>query len=230
MVIAGLDISKNHYACVARKWDPLCGGIFTHTMWMSRTPYQGMGLGPGLDKRFFCDITPKKQEETAPEAWDFFLGVHYGSMLFHFLNHVKGLTRATDCFIAIEDFAYNRDMMVIHSMARVLDTVMLKLLKGGWGMQKYSPTTVKCFAGGGRKDKDEMREAAEGKMYIPESFFKTKTNLGSDVVDAFWLMKLGMAEMTLRKYPDKQDRYSKKELQALETCLKKEYVIRRYGV
>jgi hypothetical protein len=149
----------------------------------------------------------KKRSEETSHSFDLRRLVFYRE-LFHDVVIVEEPDPSWVCgYYSIEGYAIHQGVSSTNRLLQIAElTGSLKELiyHGGGRMRIHDPMSVKMFALHGRATKRDMREAAKQDGFeLPDALFKeTKKDLdgpGTDVIDAYWLGKMLVMELQLRK-------------------------------
>jgi len=185
MIVIGMDGSKNGTGVVAAKVNDKFEIVKIDCI--SFTQIKKLET----EKIKFHHITKSFNDDQSKICW-------VRDEVTQFINDFIG-TDDSDCYTAIEDYAHNTvgrqfDKGEICGMLKIVayDTFRSKL-------RKYSPKTIKKYAGHGDYDKVAMCEAyleGEKELTLPDDLKDlVKVN---DVVDAYWICKLLIRELQLK--------------------------------
>jgi len=209
MIIAGLDLSKRHYALcitdqkavdytfstnykdIAQNCEKL--GYQCHYIWTWPQFKKKVSNNP------FCYTAYCAYKIKACLASDdFYIG------------------EDSDKYLAIEGYSFGSATGQLTQIAEVTGIVKNFLLNCGWKIRIHDPRSVKMFAtGNGNAVKEEMLDRAKKAGLKIPYFIEEREQEVYDIADAFFLMKMLQMEIVVRNDPTKAKRYPENQRRIL---------------
>jgi len=196
MIVAGLDLSKNHYALYLESLKD--GHSAVSLTWPSKA-YVGTHQEPTMHREFL--VRAKGRPESRESSWSF--AVTWARI---FAKRIRWDTTKfagkSSVIFSIEDVAYNQNPIIVRGLTLCLDAVLLTCWRCGWPVRMHDPKSVKMMAGNGNYDKNQMvAEAKRAGLLLPARLQKASVDSVSDIADAYFLAQMLKSELLVRKDP-----------------------------
>ena len=218
--IAGLDLSKNHYAFVMKQFNSsdkntkICFGWNTPKIINHVKKYDSDIIG---------SILPKKQKGDDQANFDLKIGIYLYKRMFMdlalFDAHFKIDHSEDIIFIAIEDYAFSGNQVV--QLAEITGSIKQLFHSLNIHMRLYDPLSLKMWVLKGNTEKEYIFEEARKKLYIPNYLSATKMNPACDISDAYFLMNMLDNEIRIRIDPNHLKTLSDNKLKLFNRVTKK---------
>jgi len=227
MLIAGIDVSKTHYAMVVR--EPLPKGKY-RTDYMFASTTKGLveqAIRKGYQAHYLPDYTQwKKKVNDNPHNYTMFLCDVMAEFIEEDLGYIGlGHLNCFERYIAFEGYSFASPGQLLQ-IAEVTSAIKQIFYQDHWNIRIHDPLTVKLWAtGDGKSEKELLRvEAVKDGLQIPVFIFDH--SMCYDICDAYFLMKILETELQVREKPmllnelnDNQKRVFNRVTQAYKTNL-----------
>jgi len=204
MLIAGIDISKTHYAIVIKEIFADTGiSSINYSFAMTTKNLVKQAEKKGFQAHYIRNFTWwKKNVTNNPHDYNCYLCKSIGAALEKDLKYFVSTGRAhtDDKFIAFEGYAFAGSGQLLQ-IAEVTSIAKQLFYQHNWKIRIHDPLTVKLWATGhGNAEKDLLKKnAIEDGLEIPPFLFNHV--ISYDICDAYFLMKIMETELQVRKNP-----------------------------
>lgn len=204
IIIAGLDISKTHYALYAKDETERNIWIVGHT---SKTVVNKINSMEVVTKHHIIPSWDSFKRSKSTEDKEYYtrelvnlINYFISIDVSYLFDYFKATKNSTLLYIAIEGYAFHASGQIIQ-IAEVTGMIKTLFYNTGWNIRIHDPHSIKMWAtGNGSAEKIEiLKKARKEGVYIPE--FLRKHEIGFDIADAFFLQQMLSVELRVRDNP-----------------------------
>jgi len=198
MIIAGLDMSKVHYALSVTDGENTDFTFTTATQSIAKLAQQ-----KEYNAHLFTTwlLFQKEYDCNCAFAYTAFAAERMKAFLVSDFVYMGTQMGKEEKYIAMEGYALGAETGQLTQIAEVSGVVKSFLYNCGWKIRIHDPQSVKMFAtGNGHAQKAEMVAASKLYGLSYPSFLEGRTEQ-EDIADSFFLMKMMETELKVRKNP-----------------------------